>query len=218
MTDSSSVINWDALQAADAVRAPFPHLIVADMLRADAAPVISRDFPEVPAPGSFPPTVLDCRGAFAQMLEEIQGNRMRDLLADKLGVELSGRKTMVTVRGRCRMSDGKIHRDSKGKIVTVLIYMNDHWESQKGQLRLLNGPSDLNDYFAEAPPSRGAMVAFACADNAWHGHSNFEGERRAVQLNWVANERYLRREHRRHAISAVIKKIRSACSLARVRP
>ena len=206
----SDTLNWRALRDAPGVAAPFPHVVADDVLAAGAADAVSRDFPKIADAGSFPCETLRYGPAFAKLLNDIRGDQMRDLVAAKLGTDLSGAQTMVTVRGRCRPTDGKIHTDSKGKLVTVLLYMNDSWESAEGRLRLLNGPDDLNDYFAEAPPKRGAMVAFACVPNAWHGHAGFSGERRAVQLNWVVGEKYLRRERRRHIVSAALKKIKSA--------
>lgn len=203
-------INWAALRSAPSGARPFPHMIAPDILNPDFADAVSRDFPKIENPGSFPCETLRYGPAFAKLLADIRGPRMRDLVADKLNLDLAGSETMITVRGRCRQTDGKIHTDSKGKLVTVLLYMNDSWDSPQGRLRLLNGPGDLEDYFAEAPPSRGAMVAFACAPNAWHGHSGFAGERRAVQLNWVTGEKYLRRERRRHLVSAALKKLRAA--------
>ena len=204
-----NTINWTALNAAPEDVMPFPHMIAADILDPAAADAVSRDFPRINSPGSFPLEALRYGPAFARLLEEIRGARFRDIVAQKLGLDLSGAETMVTVRGHCRATDGKIHTDSKGKLVTVLLYMNDAWEAPEGRLRLLNGPHDLEDYFAEAPPSRGAMVAFACAPNAWHGHQGIEGERRAVQLNWVTGGKYLRRERRRHLVSAALKKFRT---------
>ena len=213
--NSEATINWDALQSADAGVRPFPHLIAPDILNPAMADAVSRDFPKIESPGSFPCETLQYGPAFARLLEDIRGERMRQIVADKLAVDLARSATMVTVRGKCRPSDGKIHIDSKGKLVTVLLYMNDSWESPEGRLRLLNGPENLNDYFAEAPPSRGAMVAFACAPNAWHGHSGFSGDRRAVQLNWVVGEKYLQRERRRHTVSAALKKLRALFSPSR---
>jgi hypothetical protein len=37
----------------------------------------------------------------------------------KFSIDLTGRPTMITVRGRCsKEKDGKIHTDSKTKIIT----------------------------------------------------------------------------------------------------
>ena len=37
---------------------------------------------------------------------------------------------MVTARGQSAARDGQIHTDSRTKLITVLIYMNNSWESQ----------------------------------------------------------------------------------------
>src|SRR5947209_15008717 len=44
------------------------------------------------------------------------------------------RPSMVTVRGRAQRKDGRIHADSKSKLITVLIYMNATWEAPGGRL------------------------------------------------------------------------------------
>ena len=59
----------------------------------------------------------------------------------KLGVDLKGRPTMVTARGISAARDGQIHTDSRTKLMTVLIYMNNAWEAKTGRLRLLRGPT-----------------------------------------------------------------------------
>ena len=114
---------------------------------------------------------------------------------------------MVTLRGRSRAKDGRIHTDSSSKIITALIYMNANWESDSGRLRLLRGPDDIEDYLAEIPPQRGTLLAFRCSENAYHGHKPFVGERRSVQLNWLTDEAVLKRELSRHGFSALIKKL-----------
>ena len=114
---------------------------------------------------------------------------------------------MVTVRGRARPTDGQIHIDSTGKLVTVLLYMNPAWEDPGGQLRLLRSPDNLEDYAVEVPPAEGTFLAFPCIHNAWHGHQPFDGERRTIQLNWVNSQSYKRREQVRHSISAFFKKL-----------
>ena len=48
----------------------------------------------------------------------------RETFEEKFELDLTGRPTITTVRGRCDPGDGKIHTDSKTKIITVLIYMN----------------------------------------------------------------------------------------------
>ena len=96
---SPDAINWDALQAASAGARPFPHLIASDILNPGLADSVSRDFPQIENPGSFPCETLQYGPAFARLLADIRGDRMRDLVAEKLGLNLAESKTMVTVRG-----------------------------------------------------------------------------------------------------------------------
>ena len=126
----------------------------------------------------------------------------------KLGMDLSAKPTMVTVRGQCSSAlDGKIHTDSRTKLVTALIYMNESWESPKGRLRLLHTPTDLSDIVAEVPPERGALLVFRNDPNAWHGFEAFTGPRRVIQLNWVKDAFVVRREQARHRVSAFFKRV-----------
>jgi hypothetical protein len=145
--------------------------------------------------------------AFAAVVEELQGSAMRKAIEEKFGISLDGRPTMVTVRGRCRTRDGAIHTDSLTKIITVLIYMNGGWEAPGGRLRLLHSATDLDDFIAEVPPVEGTLLAFKRSDNSFHGHKPFEGERRAIQLNWVTHARVVRKEIARHRLSALVKSL-----------
>lgn len=202
------LVDLDALKQAPLGNDPFDHAIVTGFVREEAIERIHRDYPDVGKPGSFPVGTAAYGPAFGQILEEIQSPEMTRIVEEKLDIDLSGRPTMVTVRDRCRARDGQIHIDSKDKLVTVLIYMNPPWEADGGRLRLLRGPDDLEDYAAEVPPDAGTLLLFRCTPNAWHGHKPFEGRRRAIQLNWVTGERYVRREQRRHRISAFLKRLR----------
>jgi SM-20-related protein len=87
---------------------------------------------------------------------------------------------MITVRGRCSVKDGKIHSDSKTKIITVLLYMNSIWEDAGGRLRLHRSENNLNDVVFEVPPVEETLLAFKRSDNSWHRHKPFTGERRVT--------------------------------------
>jgi len=127
---------------------------------------------------------------------------------EKLGMDLNGRPTMVTARGVSAARDGQIHTDSRTKLVTVLIYMNNAWESKTGRLRLLRRPDNLDDVIAEVPPDEGTLLVFRNDPNAWHGFHAFEGPRRVIQLNWVTDMGVVRREQFRHRVSAFFKRLR----------
>ena len=204
------LIDLDRLRNAPLTQDPFDHIIVPGFIREEALESVHRDYPDVGKPGSFPVASVDCGPSFEQVLREIQSPEMTAAIEEKFGIELKGRPTMVTVRDRCRARDGQIHIDSKGKLITVLIYMNPPWEESGGRLRLLRSSDNLEDYAAEVPPNEGTLLAFRCTPDAWHGHKPFEGRRRAIQLNWVVDESYLKREQRRHRLSAFLKKFKAA--------
>jgi hypothetical protein len=158
--------------------------------------------------GSFPLPTLNFGPAFRRFMEAIQGPEFTAAVGEKLGLDLSHRPTMVTVRGQSSKRDGEIHTDSVTKLVTVLIYMNGKWESPTGRLRLLKSDSDLNAVIAEVPPDEGTLLVFENKPNAWHGFEAFEGPRRVIQLNWVTNGRVVWWEQTRHKVSAFFKSLR----------
>ena len=101
-------------------------------------------------------------------------------------MELASLPNTVTVRKYCERTDGNIHTDHKSKVITVLVYFNgDSWEHVDGQLRMLRSKSDIEDYVAQVPPLGGTLLAFRRTDHSWHGHTQFVGERRMVQLNYL---------------------------------
>ena len=104
-------------------------------------------------------------------------------------------------------TDGKIHTDSKDKIITVLLYLNDGWQEGGGRLRLLRNGSSLNDFAAEVPPDNGTLLIFKRSENSWHGHESFEGVRRSIQMNWMVSEGKLGFHKLRHQLSARLKKL-----------
>jgi hypothetical protein len=202
-----TAVNLDPFCAEPLRLDPFPHLIMTDFIRDEVLEAVLKDFPAIDKPGSFPLRGLDYGGAFAHLIEELQGDALRAAFAEKFGVDLSKRPPMITLRGMCRAKDGQIHTDSRSKIITVLIYLNRDWKSQDGRLRLLRSPDNLEDAFAEVSPEAGTLLAFLNTQNAWHGHSSYSGERRSIQLNWVTDSGVVAREQKRHRISAFFKKL-----------
>lgn len=203
--------DFEKLASTKPTDAPFPHLLCPAFIRQGVSSVIDGDFPDVPAAGSFPLASLRCGNAFNALIEEIRSTQMAKLLSEKLNVDIVGKPTMVTVRGFCRQTDGKIHLDSGGKLVTVLLYLNTEWdETTGGRLRLLYDGRNIENYFLEIPPGNGTLLAFRCDSNAWHGHLPYAGERRAIQLNWVASDTYRHREAARHFLSAALKRVQAA--------
>lgn len=205
---SALPIDLEAFEAATVAREPFPFAMVPRFVKPDAMTAINADYPLVAHPGSFPLPTLTYGPAFAHFIAAIQGVEFTRMVEQKLGVDLKGRPTMVTARGVSAARDGHIHTDFRTKLVTVLIYMNNAWEAKTGRLRLLRGPTDLDDVIAEVPPDEGTLLIFRNDPNAWHGFHAFEGPRRVIQLNWVTDMGVVRREQTRHRISAFFKRLR----------
>lgn len=200
-------IDLAAFRATALVREPFPYLIVPGFVRASALHAIHADYPSVAQPGSFPLSEVRFGPAFGRLVADMNGPEVRQAFEDKFGVDLRGRPTMLTVRGRCSERDGRIHTDAVTKLITVLIYMNPRWETPGGCLRLLRSATDLEDVVVEVPPTEGTLLAFRRTDNSWHGHRPFVGERRVIQFNWVTERGVVRREVFRHRLSAMLKKL-----------
>jgi SM-20-related protein len=201
------ILALDLLRAAPVAQEPFPFFIVPRFVQAEALDAIRADFPVIRHAGSFPLTTLEYGPAFAAFMTDIQSAEMTKLVGSKLNMDLSASPTMVTVRGQSRAKDGKIHTDSRTKLVTALIYMNDAWESPQGRLRLVRSETNLNDVIAEVPPDQGTLLVFRNDANAWHGFEPFAGPRRVIQLNWVTDASVVRREQNRHRVSAFFKRL-----------
>jgi SM-20-related protein len=199
------VLNPDALRKAPLHEEPFPYLIVDNLIRPEALSGVVETFPRVPERGSFPPEAVSCTGAFAVLMEEMHSTALRDLVGERLGMDLAGRPPMLTVRGRTGKKDGRIHTDSKSKLVTVLLYLNAGWSAPEGRLRLLYNDHDLSRYAAEISPDAGRCLIFKVTPNCWHGHEPFVGERRTIQLNYVTSEEARDHDLRRHRFSAFLK-------------
>jgi len=203
-------LDYDQFDRTPLQSEPYDYLIVENFITPEAFTRISADFPDVPGPGSHPPSELKIEGAFAGLMAELEGEKFCKAIEAKFGLDLTGRPTMYTVRGFVRDTDGEIHTDSRTKIITVLLYMNPKWESDGGRLRVLRSGDDLDAYAAEVPPYGGTLLAFRRSDTSWHGHKPFGGPRRAIQLNWVLDQQVVDREQSRHRWSTRFKKVKAA--------
>jgi SM-20-related protein len=189
---------------------PFEYLIVPGFVREGTQDALNADYPAIREHGSFPVGQLSYGPAFQTFLDELESDEFRAAFEEKFRLDLAGRPTTTTVRGQCSAKDGRIHTDSKSKIITALIYMNPVWEQPGGRLRLLRSGSDLDDVIAEIPPAAGTLLAFKRAANSWHGHKPFVGERRVIQFNWVTTEGNRRIAMLRHHLSAPFKRMFAA--------
>ena len=199
------ILDLDRLRKCPLERDPFDFVIVENFLAAEQLEDLLAGFPALPSHGSFPLLPEMRSGVFGRLAGELESEALRAAVEDKFGLELGGHPTMITLRGWSDGKDGRIHTDSATKIITLLLYMNPIWWPSAGRLRLLRSSDDLDDCVAEVAPLAGTMVAFRRSETSFHGHYPHVGERRSIQLNWVADAAVVRRELGRHRWSARLK-------------
>lgn len=207
-------LNIEALQNMPVTAEPFPYLIVPGFLRQESLSAIHRDYPEMSSPGSYPLDLLKYGPGFQELIDDLKSDVLRATIAEKFAMSLEGRPTLITVRGHAQLKDGRIHSDTKSKLITVLLYLNPQWENDGGRLRLLRDQNDLENVITEVPPVEGTLLVFKVTNNSWHGHKPFEGQRRVLQLNYVLDEEVVQKEIARHHFSAKFKKIKNLLGLA----
>jgi SM-20-related protein len=206
-------LDYAALRTIPVSTDPFPHVVVPDFVPPGSLRTVVADLPPLGKRGSFPMDALALGPGAQALMEELEGPRLRQAIADRFDMDLSDSPTMVTLRGWTNERDGYIHCDSTAKRVTVLLYLNpatEAWGQHEGCLRLLRGPGDLEDYTVEVPPVNGTLLVFPNGPNAWHGHKRFIGQRYSVQLNYMTTDAKARSELRRHRISAFMKRLTRA--------
>jgi hypothetical protein len=202
----SQLIDLAAFEAAPMHTEPYKYMIVPHFVPAAALDEINASFPKITRAGSFPLASLRGGRVFNQLIDRLEEPELRRLMEEKFSIDLTGRPTLITVRGASRPKDGSIHTDSETKLLTVLIYLNREWTQEGGRLRLLRS-RDINDYVAEIPPLDGTLLAFQRSEKSLHGHLPCEGIRRSVQLNWVRDASVVAGQARRHGLSAFIKSL-----------
>jgi hypothetical protein len=200
-------LDLEAFATAPRVRDPFDYLIVPQFLKPAAQAAIRAVFPVSAHGGVEPAAAHDPNDALGRMLAAFHSLPVTRLFAEKFDVDLDPAALMITLRSRCRLEDGKIHTDSLSKVVTALVYLEPEWTAPGGRLRFLRRADDLDDMLAEAPPTDGTLLAFRRSENSWHGHAPYDGVRRIIMLNWMISPGAARRELRRHALSAGIKRL-----------
>jgi len=201
------MLQISALEQTKLESSPFEHIVVKDFVDKDAISEINRDYPEIHDPKNFQLDDLSFGPGFEQFLTELQSDKVREAVEQKFGIDLTGKPSQITVRGLCESSDGKIHTDSRTKIISALVYFNEEWPHEGGQLRLLRSETDLEDYAVEVSPKAGTLLVFRRCDHSYHGHKPFEGERRMVQIAWVEPKRVGNYKGKRDKIMWRIKRL-----------
>ena len=133
----SAMFDLEAFVATPLQTDPYDFIVVPGFLKADALKAVNRDYPQIEQAGNFPVEDLSYGPAFEAMIAQLTGPTIRKAFAEKFGIDLSSYPTMMTLRKYSEPSDGNIHTDSRGKIITILIYFNTEWTEAGGRLRVL---------------------------------------------------------------------------------
>ena len=195
-TGEIPVFDFDALSAAETSRDPFPFLIAKGCVSEERAAEIRNDYPEIKRATFVPLAALKRRGAFDAIARDLESPRLAEALGPLLGVDLSAKPRMITVRKVSKSSDGGIHNDSASKIVTMLLYLNDSWSDGGGAVRALRSSKSFDDYAIEVPPISGTVFAFRRTENSWHGHLPYAGLRYVIQTTFLQDEKDIERKLR----------------------
>lgn len=200
------MINIDLINTTPLKMEPFPYFTIEQSMLDKELMGLVQNFPIINSGGSFNKEDLDLSDHYQSLHDSLNSDSFRQALSEKFNVDVMASPIMLTYRGVSRTKDGRVHTDSKTKLLTILIYFNDGWTAKTGKLRILNS-DDMNDIAEEVNPTAGCMVAFKVTDNCWHGYPSFEGTRNAIQVNFLANEAASRKHKFFHKISAKLKSI-----------
>jgi hypothetical protein len=191
-------------------REPFPFIVASNTLAETARTALAEDFPRFREAGYFPHDEQECGPAVSHLIAEITAPASADALGDKLGIaHLSRYPTLVTICGLLNRRHGTIHTDSKSKVATALVYLNEGWNgSSDGCLRFLGSNDNIDDTIVpEVAPTFGNFVMFKREKNSFHGHLPYEGARRVIQIAWITSQQEIDRKAKRGRFSRTLKSL-----------
>jgi len=189
---------------------PFHFLVARDQLPEESAAELREDFPKYAGAGFFPYDAADCGPSMNRLVADLTDPAVATAVGTRLGIDNLGQyPTLVTLCRSLNKRHGTIHTDSKSKVATALLYLNESWpDTSDGCLRFLKRIDAIDDLAApEIKPLYGNFVVFKRADNSFHGHLPYEGERRVIQVAWLTSEEEKLRKTQRGKLSRLFKKL-----------
>jgi hypothetical protein len=202
-----NLLNLDELAASPLKTDPYPYFTVDRIIDSAHVSRVINAFPAINDGGSYNIDDVDMQPAFKAFIDSIDSPAFCRIICDKLDVEVMDLPMMITLRGYSRKKDGRIHTDSKTKVATILIYLNDEWAAETGKLRVLRSETDMDDYVEEIAPGPGSLLAFKVTDNCWHGYPSFEGKRQSIQINFLTSQAAGNKHRFFHRLSARLKSL-----------
>ncbi|GAB5377344.1 MAG: hypothetical protein AcusKO_38060 [Acuticoccus sp.] len=201
-------IRLEAIRDAQVHHEPYDFLLGSDMLPADRIEALSQDFPDLRKQGYLTVDDVPMSERFRAFIAELEGPELTEALSKRFGLDLHPYPRITTIMKRSHPKHGAIHTDGESKVMTMLVYMNEDWATDSGgRLRVLHNGTDFEPYAMEVPPTMGTVFAFLRADNSWHGHKPFDGERRVVQVAWIKSQEDLDRKRKNNKMAQFLKGI-----------
>lgn len=202
------LIDLTAVRDAERSSEPYNYVLASNVLKQDRIDELRRDFPAIDKPGYLTVDEVQLQGRFKQLIDELEGPELTEELSKKFSLDLHPFPRLTTIMKKSQPKYGAIHTDGPSKVMTMLVYMNDEWQQDGGgRLRVLYDEKNYDRYKLEVPPTMGTMFAFLRADNSWHGHLPFAGERRVVQVAWVKSQADVDRKKKHNKLAQVFKGI-----------
>ena len=204
----AEILELEALRRAELRNEPYTFFLGSNFLKGDRISSLRDSFPPITKPGFLTVDEVELQGPFKKLIEELEGPELTAVLSDKFGLDLAPFPHLTTIRKISQLKDGSIHTDGKSKVMSLLLYMNDGWRAAgDGRLRVLYDDKDFEHFAAEVPPTMESVFGFLRADNSWHGHLPFAGERRVVQVAWIRDAKELERKKKRNRSAQFFKSI-----------
>lgn len=199
---SDALLNSSCLDAADTLvrREPFAFLVAHRVLPERTHADINRDFPVFSGPGFVRYDKIECGRSINQLVMDLTAPAFVEALGTKLGIrDLLAYPVLVEIRRQRSDMHAKVHRGSAAKVATALLHLNGGCPgSSCGCLRFLENAGDVDTALSpEVKPAFGEFVAFAHGSNSRHALMPYQGERRVIQVSWLASERA--KWHKTHA-------------------
>jgi SM-20-related protein len=201
-----TLVNVEAVRNAAKSSTPYDYFLGSGLLKEEAIPELKRDFPAIEKPGYLTVDEVQLKGRFKTLIEELESPEFTEEISRKWGKDMHPYPRLTTIMKRSQPKYGAIHTDGPSKVMTMLVYMNDQWgEDTGGRLRVLYDGEHFEPYAVEVPPTMGTVFGFLRADNSWHGHRPFAGERKVIQIAWVRDEKELERKKSRNRTAQFFK-------------
>lgn len=181
---TNDLFDYARLAATPLQSEPYGHVLVEDFVYQQAQGALIRDYPEIGGPGNVEPGDVPHGPAFDVLLAELRSARFKNAISEKLGIDLSNTEATIGMRSCAEATDGRIHHDHRSKLITLLLYFNESWDSAGGKLRICRSEHDIEDYATEVEPLSGTLIAFHNTPTSWHGHKQHVGVRKMLQLSF----------------------------------